>query len=489
MPHIDGRSGEIVIRVVYDGPPEAGKTTNVRQLTNLVSLQRRGASKSPGTGGARTEFFDWVDFSGGYLDGRKVRCQIVSVPGQVELLHRRRYLLETADAIVFVSDSRSELFGESGRSLAATLKILDRFAGHVPVGVVLQANKQDLPGALAPADVGTGIGLPGYAKVVGSVAARGEGVMETFVLAVRLATDRVRALLTEQPLAELPPGERDPDVLHAAMLEREPPPREGPRSAPPPAAEGARLERVPKATRPGRTNRMGEQRPALPRASDIASGHVWPPVKGRAAIAVATSSDLVAPDVVQAWAPADAVELVSANGWILHSSTRWLFGDEAQARHRLHTIVRALVTRPDSIPDGRALAVAPDGQSYRLWLVTPRIPSIAESVLAALEARNLPAVSTAVREAAAAVRQGRAQGSLARDLPAGISGLAVGNGRLVVLSLCAEDDARTPGAAEPLADLAELLDEWTTGDGELRPWVETKGRDLLREGSTEPNAA
>ncbi|OJY17075.1 MAG: hypothetical protein BGO98_13035 [Myxococcales bacterium 68-20] len=30
MPRIDERSGDIIIRIVYDGMPEAGKTTNIQ---------------------------------------------------------------------------------------------------------------------------------------------------------------------------------------------------------------------------------------------------------------------------------------------------------------------------------------------------------------------------------------------------------------------------------------------------------------------------
>ena len=153
MPYIDRRSGEVILRIVYDGAPEAGKTTNVQVLAGLISLQRRGALQSPGTVGLRTEFFDWLDFSGGYLDGRKVRCQLVTVPGQPRLLHRRRYLLETADAIVFVTDSRPDALEEARGSFATTVGLTERVAGKIAAGVLLQANKQDMTGALPPAEV------------------------------------------------------------------------------------------------------------------------------------------------------------------------------------------------------------------------------------------------------------------------------------------------------------------------------------------------
>src|SRR5690606_40863495 len=112
----------IVIRIVYDGPPEAGKTTNVLQLSQLMSAQRRGTLASPGTSGERTAYFDWLDFLGGYVDGRRVQCQLLSVPGQAHLAARRRALLETADALVFVSDSRREHLEAERQHLEQTLQ-------------------------------------------------------------------------------------------------------------------------------------------------------------------------------------------------------------------------------------------------------------------------------------------------------------------------------------------------------------------------------
>ncbi|HSD90838.1 MAG TPA: ADP-ribosylation factor-like protein, partial [Kofleriaceae bacterium] len=221
MPHIDARSGEVVIRIVYDGAPEAGKTTNVAKLGTLMSLQRVGAAKKPGTTGDRTEFFDWLDFAGGYLDGRRVRCQLVSVPGQSSLLHRRKYLLEKADAIVFVADSRRGMFDGAIHNFATTVRMVERLAGPVPIGVILQANKQDLPEALSPPDVAKQIGTSSLMPVVGSVASRGDGVMQTFILAVRLATDRVRALLLGDDLAGFEQHSDTPEALFAAMLELE----------------------------------------------------------------------------------------------------------------------------------------------------------------------------------------------------------------------------------------------------------------------------
>src|SRR6202000_2744267 len=97
----DSRNGTVVIRVVYDGAPMAGKTTSVRALGAGLGA----AVTSPAQIGGRTLYFDWLDYTGGLFEGRRIRCQIVSVPGQATLAPRRRRLIESADAVVFVGDS------------------------------------------------------------------------------------------------------------------------------------------------------------------------------------------------------------------------------------------------------------------------------------------------------------------------------------------------------------------------------------------------
>lgn len=570
MPHIDARSGEVVIRIVYDGAPEAGKTTNVQQLGVQISLQRRGMAKSPGTTGDRTEFFDWLDFSGGYLDGRRVRCQLVSVPGQPRLLHRRQYLLEKADAIVFVADSRQDTFQDAIRNLSTTANMVERMARGAPIGVIVQANKQDLPGALAPGEVVKALGAKPSTQVVGSVASAGTGVMETFILAVRLATDRVRTLVLGSSSTDLSLSDETPDTLHRAMVEYEitnPSPREDERieaerreaerleaerleaerleaarieaerreaerreaerrEAERREAERREAERLeaarveaerleaerreaerleaarieaarieaerleaeraaaatPRVTRGYeelRTDRAPTQPPAritrrnlladpsdvaLPRAQELFSGHVWPPVKGRAAFAEAAHR-LTAPKNVRPWAPMGALELVSADGWLLHSTERWLFDDEGTARLRLHTLVRSLLPLGDLIPDGRALALAKDGGRWRLWLVTPDLPTLEEVARERLVVDSEAQASQFLRRTFASLERLSERGVSGHALAGGAAAVGEQEGRMVLLSWTDDEEkwrVETRDAIQELADLRDRFGTFTT---------------------------
>ena len=189
MPLVDRRTNSVVLRIVYDGPPDAGKATNLRQLCDRLALRPRAAAEP---GPDRAQFFDWLDVAGGPIGGGRVRCQLVAVPGQLQLAPRRRHILDSADAVVFVADSQTTAEPQTNAALRALTHGL-RTRADVPL--VLQANKQDLPRAQTPGDLHTALGLAARVPAVAAQATGGAGVVETFLLAVRLAVDHVRALL------------------------------------------------------------------------------------------------------------------------------------------------------------------------------------------------------------------------------------------------------------------------------------------------------
>jgi signal recognition particle receptor subunit beta len=236
MAILDPTTNEIVIRVVYDGPPEAGKTTSVRALaTSFNQASHTPAENSAG----RTQWFDWMEYVGGRFEGSQIRCQIVSVPGQRELGHRREVLLSTADVIVFVGDTTRERFDVSLDYLTELQRMRDTTA---PVGIVFQANKRDVESALTMTDIRTRLGDSRWeVSLVESVASDGTGIREAFVFAVRLALDRVRELLSRGALREGRPGEVSPAELLARLRSTEIT-AELPPVAPAPSVEAALLE-------------------------------------------------------------------------------------------------------------------------------------------------------------------------------------------------------------------------------------------------------
>ena len=188
MAYLDPDSGAITLRVLYDGAAGAGKTTNVRVLHETLLSARAGELLSPGSTSRRTEFFDWRAFDAGYIDERRLRVQVLAVPGQWALRARRRLLLRAADAVCFVADASGRL-GAQARMLAS----LRAARPDLVPSLVLQLNKTDLPSAVSPREACEALGLPIDTHAITACAHARVGVAETFSLLSRAAVANVRA--------------------------------------------------------------------------------------------------------------------------------------------------------------------------------------------------------------------------------------------------------------------------------------------------------
>ncbi len=217
MAIIDSEHDRVVVRIVYDGPPFAGKTTNLRALRE--ALKTSDEVYSPEQENSQTSYFEWLNYVGGVFNGRSIACQIVSVPGAPELEARRRYLLRSADAVVFVLDARVPRVAvglEYFRSLRETLEDLEP-----AVGILVQANYQDTGDALNEERLR--LFFPEGIRVMDASAALGKGVRDTFVFAVSLAVERLRKIMQQGKLImdtpEIPDGEALYHKLHDHPLD------------------------------------------------------------------------------------------------------------------------------------------------------------------------------------------------------------------------------------------------------------------------------
>jgi signal recognition particle receptor subunit beta len=187
---------QLVVRVVYTGPPMAGKTQSVRALMPL--LKGKGADQavmSPGEWRGRTAFFDFADYIGGAYEGKPIRCQILSTPGQVALSDRRELLLRAADAVIMVVASQPGALERAMQSYEEMEPWLADAGRDVPIRLILQCNKQDLPDAIPSDEIGRILGLPCGKDVYATSARTGKGLRAAFVAGVRNAVERARALV------------------------------------------------------------------------------------------------------------------------------------------------------------------------------------------------------------------------------------------------------------------------------------------------------
>lgn len=192
MAAAEQQSQDWVIRIVYDGSGGAGKTTNIAMLS-----QRHGrAFSSPETTGSRTLYFDWMQYEGGSFEGKAIRCELLSVPGQSEYRRRRAVILSTADAVVYVVDASTTTIDVIARNL---IRLRESSASNTTPGIVVQLNKSDLDPKVTRKEVQSLCEqLQMNITCITATACQGEGIQETFVMAVRAALQRLEKLEDRQ---------------------------------------------------------------------------------------------------------------------------------------------------------------------------------------------------------------------------------------------------------------------------------------------------
>jgi signal recognition particle receptor subunit beta len=398
----DREERKLVVRIVYDGPVAAGKTTNLKQLCNFFTTKRRSELFVPEEIGGRTVFFDWLQIEAGFVGGHPLRCQFVTVPGQTVLNARRRHLLGSADAIVFVCDSTPK----GVRTAQDVLRSFRELRGAAGMPLVIQANKQDLPGAATPEELAARFGLDADVSIVAARADRGVGVRETAVLAIRSAANRVQRDLLLNGVDALAGVGETGEALHTAMLEAEERDDMSPaqallarvgivQSASTPLGEGSSTQT--QAPPPE------EEEPQLPDPS-APSGHIWPAPEGRDLVRMALAEkpqrrrDLVAQPGSREGSGKSDVLIYQAGPWCLKTSRRRCFDTENQGRVAVRELVRAKLRLGTMLPEKTVLSLQVDReQRFWLWTVTPWLTTLRARMKAAEAAGDDGALVEALR--------------------------------------------------------------------------------------------
>lgn len=170
---------ELTIRVVYYGPGLSGKTTNLQMVHARTRSEVRGRLLTVETHDDRTLFFDLLPVFFSTASGFKVKVKLFTVPGQVIHNATRRIVLQNADAVAFIADSRRSAGPENNaywKNLHENMRENGLDPAEVPI--VIQFNKRDLPDTKSDQEIEE-IRSKGKEPVIGAVAIRCEGVMET----------------------------------------------------------------------------------------------------------------------------------------------------------------------------------------------------------------------------------------------------------------------------------------------------------------------
>jgi len=178
-------SGSLTFKLVYYGPAQSGKTTNLLRLHDLLAPALKGELMTLETQGDRTLFFDLLPLGFRAPSGLLIKFRLFTVPGQVAHDGTRKAVLSRADGVVFVADSartQETNNAEAFQMLAENCMRVGIDFETLPL--VVQFNKQDLPSAVPAAEVRDRWGQTAWPLVFAS-ALNGEGVVPTFSALLR----------------------------------------------------------------------------------------------------------------------------------------------------------------------------------------------------------------------------------------------------------------------------------------------------------------
>ena len=179
MAAIDIRNHRIDTKIVYYGPAQSGKTTNVLNVHSRLPQDARGPMRSIDTVDERTLFFDFMPVQEIEVGGWSIRFHLYTVPGQADYVRTRRAILGGVDGVVFVADADPAKALENSTSMNELLEHMQHYGRDIAtMPLVLQVNKADLAHALPASEVADGLNHHAW-PVVSAMAIRGIGVSET----------------------------------------------------------------------------------------------------------------------------------------------------------------------------------------------------------------------------------------------------------------------------------------------------------------------
>ena len=198
MALINQATKEIQLKIVYYGPPQGGKTTNLEKVHAEVEAapDAKGKLTSLATNSDRTLFFDFLPLETAVVRGYKTKFQLFTVPGQVIYNTTRQLVLRGVDGLVFVADSQYEKMEDNVQTFANMIQNLETLSLNLDqIPYVLQYNKRDLPNA-APMEYLDFLlnNRDTQAPAFASSALKGDGVFESLNMITRMVLHK---LMTE----------------------------------------------------------------------------------------------------------------------------------------------------------------------------------------------------------------------------------------------------------------------------------------------------
>ena len=149
MSFINKNSKEIYCKVLYAGPPQSGKTTNIQQIYKKTSSQNENSEwLSLPLEPSSSNLFDFLPLSLGKIRDFSARFHLYTIPGDTLFKSTGKIILKGLDGIVFVADS-NPMKADQNIQYLNQLKQQMEDEGYTlkKTPLVIQYNKRDMENA------------------------------------------------------------------------------------------------------------------------------------------------------------------------------------------------------------------------------------------------------------------------------------------------------------------------------------------------------
>ncbi len=188
---------EIQAKIVYYGPAEAGKTTNVEFIHRKLKREHRGDLQVSRAGSSAA--YEFVPVTLGSVRGYSTSIHVYTVPSGDDQRELRRQILDGTDGVVFVADLRPERHDATIASAAELKEHLETYGRSFDdVVLVIQYNRRGTTNENALDELHKRLGLDPEAYFE-AVANQGTGVLQTLTTLSKQILSNIRQAAEKEP--------------------------------------------------------------------------------------------------------------------------------------------------------------------------------------------------------------------------------------------------------------------------------------------------
>ncbi len=196
---------EIYAKIVFYGPSEAGKTTNIEFIHRKLKREHRGDLKVTEVGSDEKTAYEFLAVTLGTVRGYSTSIHIYTVPGGDQNVELRRQILDGTDGIVFVADLRPERHDATLSAAAELKEHLQSFGRNLEdIVLVIQYNRRGNTNENALDELHRRLDLNPSAYFE-AVATEGRGVLQTLTTLSKQILSDIRTAAENEPPTPDPP--------------------------------------------------------------------------------------------------------------------------------------------------------------------------------------------------------------------------------------------------------------------------------------------